>query len=435
MVLISLVCIIPLLFQPAQVTAAGEGKLVYVIPIKKEVERGLEAFLKRTTTEATEADADHIIFELNTPGGRVDAAGNIGEVLQDLEIPTTSFITVKALSAGSYIALNTDFIYMKPQATMGSSGVINSDGTAADKKAQSAWLDAMQGAAESKGRDPLYAKAMANPDIDLAEYDAPVGQYLTLSAGDAVEVGYAEAIVRHRRALLTELELGDAAVVELKPTLAEEIARFLTHPTVIPILLSLASIGLIVELYSPGFGIPGSVGLLSLVLFFYGHIVAGLAGYEAIILLVLGIVMIIAELFVPGGIIGILGIGAVVGALFMSSNNVGHMAMSISIALIASIVVSIILFKTMGMEKGFFRHIILKDATTTDLGYVSSVNRIELVGLEGNAATTLRPAGKGIFNDEWLDVVSEGGYIAKDSTIKIVKTEGSRIVVREVTKN
>ncbi len=419
----------------AEESSDGDGKLVYIIPIEKEVERGLEAFLKRTTTEAKEASADHIIFELNTPGGRVDAANNIAELLQDLEIPTTSFITSRALSAGSYISLNTDNIYMKPQATMGSSGVINSDGTAADKKAQSAWLSAMRSAAESKGRDPLYAAAMADAAIDLPEYNAPKGEYLTLGPSEAVEVGYAAAVVNHRTELLNELGLSNAEIVETEVTFAEELARFFTSSTVVPILLSLASIGLIVELYSPGFGIPGSIGLVSLVLFFYGHIVAGFAGYEAIILLGLGIILIVAELFVPGGIVGALGIGAVIGSLYMSAADVGMMSLSIAIALVVAIITAIVLYKFIGLEKGFFRHIILSDATTTEKGYVSSINRLELIGLEGIALTPLRPSGTAIFDGERLDVVTEGGYIASQQPVKIVKTEGSRIVVRELKNN
>ncbi|GAE91148.1 hypothetical protein JCM21714_86 [Gracilibacillus boraciitolerans JCM 21714] len=280
-------------------TNGGERKLVYIIPIENNVERGLEAFLKRTTSEATEENADHIVFEINTPGGRVDAAENIAEILQDLKIETTSFITVKALSAGSYIALNTDNIYMKPQASMGASGVINADGTAAAKKAQSAWIASMRGAASSKGRDPLYAEAMANAKLDLPEYGAPEGEFLTLDGNYAIEVDYAAGIVNHRTELLNELSLSEAKIVETEPTAAEGIARFLTDPVVVPILLSLASIGLIVEIFSPGFGIPGSIGLISLVLYFYGHIVAGLAGYETIVLLLIGIVLIIIEIFAP----------------------------------------------------------------------------------------------------------------------------------------
>ncbi|SFL81258.1 membrane-bound serine protease (ClpP class) [Gracilibacillus orientalis] len=410
----------------------GEGKLVYVIPIENEVERGLEAFIRRTTTEASDADADHVIFEINTPGGRVDAASFIGEILQDLEIETTSLITVRALSAGSYIALNTDNIYMKPQTSMGASGVINADGTAADKKAQSAWIASMRGAASSKDRDPLFAEAMANANIDLPEYGAPEGEFLTLDANYAVEIDYAEGIVSHRTELLSDLSLSEAEIIETEPTAAEVVARFLTNPVVVPILLSLASIGLIVELYSPGFGIPGSIGIASLILYFYGHIVAGLAGYEAIVLLVVGVVLIIIEIFAPGGIIGFIGIGAIVGSLFLSTNDPGHMALSIAIALIASIIVSVILFKTIGFEKGVFRHVILSDSTTTEQGYVSSVNRLELIGKEGISVTPLRPSGSAEFEEERLDVVSEGSFINVNTPIKIIKVEGSRIVVREI---
>src|SRR5690625_5131625 len=186
---------------------SGSNQLVYVIPVEKEVERGLEAFLTRSTNEAIEAGADHIIFEIDTPGGRVDSAGQIGKLLQSLDIPTTSFIVNEALSAGSYIALNSDTIYMRPNATMGASGVITSDGNAADEKAQSAWIAAMKSAAESNGRDPLYAIAMADKTIDLPELGAPEGEFLTLSPNDAVEVDYAEGVVKNRDELLDELNL------------------------------------------------------------------------------------------------------------------------------------------------------------------------------------------------------------------------------------
>ncbi|MBX0358764.1 nodulation protein NfeD [Halobacillus sp. Nhm2S1] len=418
----------------SSVQADGEGQTVYVIPVKDTVERGMAAFLNRTTEEARENGVDHIIFEIDTPGGRVDAAGDIGEIFQDLDVPNSAFVTNRAYSAGSYIALNADSIYMKQTATMGASGVINSDGTAADKKAQSAWISAMVAAAESTGRDPLYARAMADASVDLKDYGAPEGEFLTLGAADAEEVGYAEGIVDDRNELLSVLGLSDATVIEENPTLSENIARFLTDPVVIPILLSIASIGLVVELYSPGFGIPGTMGALSLVLFFYGHIVAGLAGYEAIILLVLGIGLVIAEFFLPGGIAGIAGVVAIVSSLMLSSADMGHMAMSIGIALLVTIVVSIVLFKFVGLERGFFRHIILNDSTSSEKGYVSSQNRLDLIGMEGEAITPLRPSGTADFNGERLDVVSEGGFIPVHQTVKIMKTEGSRIVVREVKK-
>ena len=410
----------------------GEGKLVYVVPVENEVERGLEAFLARVTTEAIEEGADHIIFEIDTPGGRVDAAGKIAKILQDLDIPTTSFIVNEALSAGSYIALNTDTIYMKSHATMGASGVINSDGSAADKKAQSAWIAEMKSAAESKDRDPLYAAAMADPDIDLPEYDAEKGKFLTLYPRTALEVGYAEGIVSHRTELLSELGLSQATIIETEPSLAENVASFLTHPIVVPILLSLASLGLIVELYSPGFGVPGTMGLIALVLFFYGHVVAGLAGMEAILLLILGIALIITEFFVTGGIIGLLGAISILGSLFISGADIGHMSLSIGIAVLVAVIAAVILFKFIGMERGIFRHIILRDRTTSELGYISSENRLELIGVEGKTITPLRPSGTALVGGERLDVISEGSFIEPNEVVKVVKVEEGRVIVREL---
>lgn len=417
-------------FAGAEKADDGSGQLVYVIPVKDEVERGLEAFLIRSTSEAIEAGAEHIIFEIDTPGGRVDSAGDIATLLQNLEVPSTSYIVNRALSAGSYIALNTDNIYMAPHATMGASGVINQDGTAADGKAQSAWLAAMTEAAKSKGRDPIYAAAMADPDIDLPEYSAEEGKYLTLGSESAVEVGYAEGIVKNRVNLLFELDLTNATIVETEQTAAEGLARFLTNPVVIPILLSVASLGLIVELYSPGFGIAGSMSLIALVLFFYGHVVAGLAGMEAIVLLVLGVILIIVEFFVAGGIIGLLGVGAILGSLFMSGYDLGHMSLSVAIAFVVAILAAVILYKAIGLEKGIFRRIILRDSTTSELGYVSSINRDELLGLSGKTVTQLRPAGTVMIDNERIDVVSEGSYVEKNQEVEVVKVEGVRVVVR-----
>lgn len=419
----------------AKTDPEGQGKLVYVIPVEKEVQRGLEAFLKRTTKEAVEAGADQIIFEIDTPGGRVDSASQIAKLLQDLDTPITAFVTNQALSAGSYIALNTDKIFMTPHATMGASGVINQDGTAADKKAQSAWIAAMRSAAESKDRDPIYAEAMANQNINLPDIGAPKGEFLTLDPKTAEKVGYSEGTFKHRTGVLDALHLSKAEVVETEPSFAEELAGFLTNPIVVPILLSVASLGFIVELYSPGFGIPGTMALVSLVLFFYGHIIAGLAGMEAVVLLALGIVLIVLEFFVPGGIIGALGVASIVGSLLMSGYSLNNMILSVSIAFVVAIVAGIVLFKYVGAERGLFKHIILQDRTTTDLGYISNTDRSGLLGSIGVAVTPLRPSGTAVIGDERVDVVTEGGFVDRDAAVKVVKVEGVRVVVREIFEN
>jgi membrane-bound serine protease (ClpP class) len=411
---------------------ADSEKIVYIAPIEDTVEKGLNAFLKRAVMEAEEDNASAIIFEVNTPGGAVDAAAGIGKLLTTTKLKTVSFINNQALSAGAYIALNTDEIYMVPGSTMGSAAIIDQAGNTAGKKAESYWFAAMQSAAKNSGRDPLYALAMADENIHLPKIGAEKGSLLTLTADQALEVGYAEGIVKNQGELLKILNLENAQIKKVDESFAEKLARFITNPIVIPILLSIGSLGLVLELYSPGFGIPGFMGLSALLLFFYGHMVAGLAGYETIVLFVIGLLLIVAELFLPGGLIGILGFAAILGSFFLASENIIHMGISILIAIIISIVASIFMIKVLGRKMSIFKKIILNDSTNTEQGYVSNVNRVELLDKQGITLTQLRPAGKIMIQDEIIDAVSEGAFIQKDQKVKVIKVEGSRIVVREI---
>lgn len=315
---------------------------------------------------------------------------------------------------------------------MGAAAIIDSKGNAADKKSESLWLAEMEDAAKKNGRDPKYALAMADAGVDAKEAGAPKGKLLTLSPEKALDVGYSEGTAESLEDLLKKLHLEDAKVEHAEVSFAEKVARFLTHPIVIPILLSIGSLGLVVELYSPGFGIPGFMGLSALMLFFYGHLVAGLAGMETLLLFIAGIVLIILELFLPGGIAGIIGLIAVVASLFLASGSIKVMALSILIATAVSIAASILLTRVLGKRMKFFKKFILTDSTNTESGYVSNVSRHDLVGKIGVTHTPLRPSGTVIIDDERLDVVSEGTFTEKDKKVKVVKVEGSRIVVREI---
>lgn len=412
--------------------AAAVQNVVYVVPIEETVEKGLLAFLKRAVGEAEEAGAEAIIFDVNTPGGAVDAADEIGKLLTGTDLKTVAFVNKKALSAGAYISLNTDEIYMVPGATMGSAAIIDQQGNTAGKKAESYWFAAMRAAAVESGRDPTYAQAMADESIDLPELGAPKGKLLTLTAEQALEVGYSEGTVKNLDELINQLGYKDAEIRNVNETFAEKLARFLTHPVMTPILMTVGSVGLVLELFSPGFGLPGIAGLSALLLFFYGHLVAGLAGFETLILFALGVGLIVLELFLPGGIIGVIGLLAVISSFFMASNNVVYMAISLLIALTASIVLSILMIRVYEKKMNFFKRIILTDSTSTEKGYVSNKNRLELIGVEGVTLTPLRPSGTIAVEDERIDVVSEGGFVPKGRKVRIIKTEGAKIVVREL---
>jgi membrane-bound serine protease (ClpP class) len=418
-----------LLILPSLSVIASE---VYRIPIKDEVEKGMRAFLERAFTEAEGAGAEIVILDIDTPGGYVDSAQDIAKLMDETPLKVVAFINTDALSAGAFLALHADEIYMVPTGRIGAAAVIDSAGNAAEAKADSAWRTAMIQAAESSNRNPLYALAMADEKVDLPKYRAGKGDLLTLSAKEALEVGYSEGTFNSIDEVIAHLNLSDATVTTVDESFAEKIARFITNPIIVPILLSVASLGLIVELYSPGFGVAGTMGLIAMALFFFGHTVAGLAGYESIIIFFIGIGLIIAEFFLPGAIAGIIGLALIIGSILLAGGNVFHMGISVLIALIVAIVGMVIIVKFFGKKINVFNKMILRDATDTEHGYVSNVNRVELIGKKAISMTPLRPSGTIMFEDERIDAVTEGGYVDAGKVVKIIKVEGSRTVVREV---
>lgn len=214
-------------------------------------------------------------------------------------------------------------------------------------------------------------------------------------------------------------------------TFFQSFIDFLIHPIVIPILLTIGFLGLVVELFTPRIGFAGIIGVSAFLLYFYAHIVSGLAGIGTFFLFAIGIVLILLELVLPGGIIGIFGFAAILASFFLSGENFVHIGISLLIAFSISILACVVMIKVFDKNMKFFKRLILKDSTSTESGYVSNKNRTELLGVKGVTLTDLRPSGTVIVGDERIDVVSEGGFITKDTPVKFIKVEGSRIVVRE----
>lgn len=208
--------------------------------------------------------------------------------------------------------------------------------------------------------------------------------------------------------------------------------EFLTNPYVVTALLAIAGVGIVVELFSPRFGVPGLIGVLALLFFYYGHFQAGFVGYGTITLFAAGVILIFLEFFLPGAIAGTLGVAALIISLFMAGGNVMQMGVSILISLFFSVLAFFMMIKVFDKKLVLFNKMVLFDAAKKEDGYVSNVNRTDLLGMEGFALTILRPAGTAIFQNERIDVVSEGGFIEQNAKIKVIKVEGARIVVREL---
>jgi len=412
--------------------AQAAPKKVMIVPIEKTVERGLSSFVQRAFTDAKEENVDFIILEIDTPGGRIDAAKEIKDIVMGSDIPTAALVKSQALSAGSYIALTSDHIAMQPGSTLGDAEP--RVGTErADEKILSAWKEELASVAEAHGRDPEIAKAFADRDMEIEGIIAK-GKLLTLTPKDAVRLGMADYQVANRAELLEILGLEDAQIISADPTIAERISRLITNPFVAPVLLTIGIAGLIIEIISVGFGLFGIVGLASLVLFFGGHLIAGFSGWEAILLFVLGLILMVVEAFVPGfGIFGIGGLLAFITSIFLVSPSLEAALVSLTIAIVGTIIIILVSMKYL-TARNFWKRIILGNKLVTEEGYIaSSQDLLKYVGQEGRALTNLRPAGTGELADGTrIDVVSSGEYIERESRIKIIKVEGNRVIVKKI---
>ncbi len=421
--------------------ALGQGSdNIYRIPIQGDIELGLAPFVERSLEVARTAGADAVILDIETPGGRVDAAQRIANAIAASDVPVYAFVNTHAYSAGALIALAADRIYMRSGSVIGAATPIVGSGEKAPEKIVSAMRAQMRALAETSGLDPAVAEAMVDEGIEI-EGVVEAGKLLTLTTSEAVDLGYAKEVADWD-ALLVDLDLTGAAVQAMEVNWAERIVRFLSNPIVAPFLLSLGFLGLIAEIKSPGLGIAGFAGLLSLALFFGSHLILGLAGMEDILLFGAGVILIGVEVFIiPGfGLFGVLGGVGVLGGIYMSmigglptlpdfAQAGAILSTSILIILITSWALLRHLPQSSRLAKsGIF---LLAKGERKD-GWASTPPRPELLGREGVTMTDLRPAGTVLIGEERVDAVSESEWIEDGTVIRVVSSEGYRLVVRPV---
>ncbi|MDQ3694567.1 MAG: ATP-dependent Clp protease proteolytic subunit [Chloroflexota bacterium] len=293
---------------------------VVVVPIDGAIDLGLAPFLSRVLAEAEADGAAAVLLEIDTPGGRLDAVLQMRDALLGSPVRTIAYVDRTAFSAGALIAIAAGEIYMPPGAAMGAATPVDGGtGETASEKTVSAVRTTFKATAEARGRDPLVAEAMVDPDV-VIEGLVERGELLTLTTGEAVDWGYADGVVNNRAELLAAAGLAAAPVVEVGPSLAERVVRFVTDPVVASLLLILALLLIVGDFFVEGFGVAGMGGVLLLGIFFWGHLLTGLAGWEDVALVGLGIVLIAVEIFlVPGfGVPGVLGLAAIAGGLFLA---------------------------------------------------------------------------------------------------------------------
>lgn len=472
--------ILLILFLFPQLIIGQPKEVTYVIPVKGVIDLGLAAFIKRSIGEARQNNAKIIIFEIDTFGGRVDAALDIcGYIEEAKPLKTVAFIKERAWSAGALISLSCQTIVMSPTASIGSAepramGFGQQDDIT-DEKIVSAIRAQFKSLAEANNHPVNLALAMVDKDFEVKqvrikdelkiltsqEFEEikpnyseseiriiktinPKGKLLNLTATEAKEFGLAKEIVNDRNALLMHLGLKENNVVVGEVNWSEGLVRFLTHPIISPLLLTLGFLGLFFEFKTPGWGITGTLGVIFLILFFWGHYLAGLAHWTEILIFSLGVILLLLEIFViPGfGITGASGITLILIGIFLAllkypltlpkmQLTKAFYTLGYGIILTGVGVIAILKFLP---KSSFWKQIVLTAKEKKEEGFSSAIPLDSYLGKNGRAITALRPSGKADFAGEILDVVSEGDFIDKDKTVTVIAVQGGKLVVKERTR-
>lgn len=432
---------------------------VVVVPLHGEVSPAMLAFLRRTQKAAERAGASAFILDMNTYGGRLDSAEQITNLLNRAQIPTFTFIDTNAGSAGSLIALATRHIYMAPVSAIGAAAPVLSNGedlgiTARDKTI-SYWSALIRGSATRNGHNPDVGEAFMNKEKEVKIGERmvhPKGSLLTLNAQEATEqiegkpllaAGVADSVTD----LVQKAGL-QGRVVHIEPTGFERLALWIT--ALAPVLLLLGILGAYLEFKIPGASLPGFLAAVCFALFFFGHYIAGLAGWEVVALFVLGVCLVLAEIFFFAHstiLVGMIGVFLMLGALLWAmidrypgqtflpdASMLRVPVFNLLVAMIAAVVAIIILARFLPRTSVYRRFVLSADIPSgpslavAPHAFATALNVSP--GAQGRALTTLRPSGKARFGEHIVDVVTEGEFVAAETMVAVVSTDGMRVIVK-----
>jgi membrane-bound serine protease (ClpP class) len=297
--------------------------LIYIVPINDVIDLGIPSLVTRAVSEAEQKNADLIIFDIDTFGGRVDAATQIKDAISSSSIPTIAFINRRAISAGSLISLSCNKIYMTEGATIGATSVVDMSGNKQSEKSQSYMREEMAATAERVGKNPNIARGMVDEELsfeflvvngDTLQVDdiegRKEGKLITLTTDLAIKYGIADGISESIEEILLLESIENYEIIRIQENWSENLVRLLTNPTVSSLLMTFGTIGIIAELYSAGWGIGGTIGAICLVLALGAGYISKLATSSDLLIVVAGLLLLLIEaFFVAGfGIIGLLGV-------------------------------------------------------------------------------------------------------------------------------
>ncbi len=406
-------------------------RAVWTIPIDTQITAATVQLVESRLARAADEQPLAVVFEIDTPGGAVIAAEQISTAILNAPVPTIA-VANQALSAGALIAMSAEQLAVLPGGTIGAATAINGiTGETASEKINSVWRGQFRAVAEARGRNVRVAEGMVSERIEIPGLSTSK-ELVTLTAAQAVEYNIADLQADSLRDALAQLGYGDVSVETLEPTPWERFAGVLTNPLLAAALLAVGVIGVTIEVFTPGFGIPGGVGIVSLLLFFAGSFAASPPGLLDVALIVGGVVLIALELFViPGfGVAGVLGFALLAwGVARIFQGNTLTMLSYTTLFGAALLGLALWLLPNSRLLRPLTLSARLSSAPKEET-LIAPQSPHDLLGQKGTALTDLRPAGTVQVGDLRVDVVTEGGYVASGSAVEVVRVEGNRVTVR-----
>jgi membrane-bound serine protease (ClpP class) len=428
------------------INSKAQSKIVYEYEIHQEIGPAMARLTDKAISEAEKRKASFILIDMDTYGGAIDAADQIRTAILKTKIPTIVFIRNNAASAGALISIACDSIYMSPGSTIGAAAVVNQSGEIMPEKYQSYMRKKMRATAEETGRDPQIAEAMTDGSIDIDSVK-PAGKIVTFSVAEAKKYGYCNGEVEKPEDIIPKLIGGPYIIVAHESTLSERAVLWLINPAVSGILLLIIFAGIYFEFKAPGTFLPIGIALFGAVFYFAPLYLEGLAANWEILLFVIGVILIIIEIFVTPGsfIIGAAGILFTVTGLalalvrnivfdftFVPKGALSFAFLLVTVAM-ALPLIFMVAFGQSIFSSPFFRRISDVGELKNSKGFSIKDKAIEaLLGATGTAVTNLRPAGSVVINGERYNSVTDGGFIEKGDAVKVIKVQSQHLVVTKI---
>ncbi len=275
------------------------------------------------------------------------------------------------------------------------------------------------------------------------------GKLLTVTGGEAERFGIIPKTVTSIDEALEHYGYADHRRVEADFTWAESLFRFLTHPTMAGLLLMAGMGGIYFEVRSPGFGLPGMVGITALALFFGARYIIGLADWIDVVLVAVGVMLLAVEIFaLPGfGVFGAAGILCILAGIYLALTNVPipeyswdfdrlrEAGQTLLVAVVSYGVVGLAVLKIFPRTP-MYRGLVLTQDMSNEAGYAvepeAELREDSAIGMRGKALSMLRPVGRGRFGGKTYMVVTRGDFIDEGAPIEIKEVRGNRYVVEQV---